>query len=255
MNALDRNGVQIDAVQAPDVDTPSGEVRYTLGNLSGGSETRPSEREDAAGGAKVVLSGACVPLVQREVFEEREKAKPISLDSMDERPSSSTDRAVTRSDVIEVEVDLKTDATTVARASIRFHAAQRNFDRSVYRVRFATAVCVSAGATSRRSLRIDSRFLLIPTSAPAVVGGEGPHVACRDMLHGDMPVEVGKRPYAARPLTVVRTSRCPSTSCTFRIEPREEPPDLLRPSRVDAPYRRSPSVRRLSCRTRSASRT
>ena len=43
----------------------------------------------------------------------------------------------------------------------------------MYRVRFAVAVPVSTGATSRPSIRVDSGFLVIATSAPAVIGGEG----------------------------------------------------------------------------------
>jgi hypothetical protein len=65
-----------------------------------------------------------MPLIHSKIIQGREKPKPIRFDPMDERSSSATDRAVARSYVIQVEIHLKADATTMARATICLHAVQ-----------------------------------------------------------------------------------------------------------------------------------
>ena len=122
MDPFDRDRIQVDAVQAAYVDTPSGEFTYALRDLSGSSMTRLPERKNATCRAEVVLGGAGVPLVEREVFERREKPKALRVHTMDESTSPAADRAVTRSDVIEIEVYLEANAATVARAAICLHA-------------------------------------------------------------------------------------------------------------------------------------
>jgi hypothetical protein len=64
--------------------------------------------------AEVVLGGARAPLIEREVFDGREKSKPFSFHPMDEGPSLPADRAVARPDVIQVEIHC---SETLARRS------------------------------------------------------------------------------------------------------------------------------------------
>ena len=125
VDPLDRNTVEVDTLQAPDVHGPSGELRCAGCDFLRRSVARPPERKDAARGAEVVLGRARVPLIQREVFEGRQQPQLLGLDSMDQRAALPTDRAVARSDVIELEINLEAGAATVARALVCLHAAQR----------------------------------------------------------------------------------------------------------------------------------
>jgi len=118
-----RDRIEIDRVQAADVDTPSGEWRCASGGLLGCPLARTPEGKNAAGGTEVVLGGSRVPLVQSEVLERGEEPEPVRLDSVNERAAPAANRAVARSNVVQVEVHLEPHATAVAGPLVGLHVA------------------------------------------------------------------------------------------------------------------------------------
>jgi hypothetical protein len=51
---------------------------------------RAAKWEDSTSGTEVVLSCACVPLVQREIVERREEAKLVLLYAVNQRSAPAT---------------------------------------------------------------------------------------------------------------------------------------------------------------------
>ena len=107
MHALDGYGVQVDAIEAANIDRPH------TGRCAG-----TPEGEDTAGLAEVVSRDMGVEGVEREIIERGEQPEALGLDPMDQGSALPADRAVADADVIQVGIDLEPDATAVAGAAI-----------------------------------------------------------------------------------------------------------------------------------------
>ena len=80
--------------------------------------------KDSTSRTEVVLGSAGMPLVQSEFIERREEPKPVLFDAMNQRPALPTNGTVARSNVVQFEIDLEPNPTTVARTAIR-HEVER----------------------------------------------------------------------------------------------------------------------------------
>ena len=109
INVLDRDGVEIDTIEASNVDGP-----YIL------RCAWASERQDAAGRTKVVSRDMRVPLIEGQIVQGREQPETIRGHAMDQGAAFSTDRTVTHPDVIQDGVDLEPHATTMTGTSIGY---------------------------------------------------------------------------------------------------------------------------------------
>jgi hypothetical protein len=90
---LDRDGGEIDAREATDVDGPE---------MWRG--TRAAEGKYAAYRAEVVLRGSGMPLVQHEFLERRQQTEARRVDAVIQSPSLAAHAAVAGADVIEIGV-------------------------------------------------------------------------------------------------------------------------------------------------------
>jgi hypothetical protein len=64
-----------------------------------------------------------VPLIQGRIAEWGENAEVRVFDAMEKRTTLSTERAVTRAHMVEIQIDLELDAPAMAAAAIRLHRA------------------------------------------------------------------------------------------------------------------------------------
>jgi hypothetical protein len=119
----DGDRIEVDAFEAADVDTPSREVRDVLSGFFRCAVARASKRQDATGRTEIVLGRARVLLVLGKFVERCKKSKLVLLDAVNQRSAPATNRAIARSNVIQLEIDLEPNPTTVAGAAVGRHAA------------------------------------------------------------------------------------------------------------------------------------
>jgi hypothetical protein len=86
----DGNRIEVDAFEAADVDTPSGERSGTLSGFFRCAVARASKRQDATGRTEIVRGRARVPLILGQVLERCQEPKLVLLDAVDQRPAPAT---------------------------------------------------------------------------------------------------------------------------------------------------------------------
>jgi hypothetical protein len=99
--------IQVDAVEAPDVDRPLVWCR-----------ARAPEWENAADRTKIVARGVGVKRIEPQIFERRQESELFGLYAMNERSAPPADRAVSDTDMVEFGLDLEPNAAAVTGASI-----------------------------------------------------------------------------------------------------------------------------------------
>src|SRR5215469_8043236 len=137
-HAPDRDSIEIDAIEAANVDCPDARVG-----------ARSAKRLDAAGRAEIVARRPCVERIERQVFERRQQAEIFWRHAEIERAAPPADRAVADTDMVEVGVDLISHATAMAGAVIGlFHPLP--FGRSgLYPPIVLSAASISAEVSSQ----------------------------------------------------------------------------------------------------------
>src|SRR5262249_8558071 len=107
VHALHGNGVEVDAVEASNIDPPQI-----------GRRARAPERENPASLAEVVSRDMGMKGVEREIIQRREQPEELRLHPMNKGAAPPTNRAVADADMIQLGVNLEPNAPAVAGASI-----------------------------------------------------------------------------------------------------------------------------------------
>ena len=103
VNVLDGYGVEVDALEAADIDRPNA-----------GRRARAPEGKDAAGLAEVISRDVRMKSIEREIVERGEQPEALWLNPMYEGSPPPADRTVADADVIQIGVDLEPNAAAMA---------------------------------------------------------------------------------------------------------------------------------------------
>ena len=111
MHVFDVERADLYVWQATNIDAPA------LGRRSGAPK-----RKNSTHGTKIVFRSFRIPLIERQVFQRRQRTEAAFLDAMNKRSSTATYGAVTYADVVKVRIDLEFHLSAMATAAIgRFH--------------------------------------------------------------------------------------------------------------------------------------
>lgn len=111
MNPLDGDVVEIDPLETTHVDGPEM-----------GRRPWPPKRKDTAFGTEVVDGLTGMKSVGREVLKRGEQLQGPFVHTVDQGPTPPTDRAVARSNVVDLRPNSEADPTAVATTLVFLHA-------------------------------------------------------------------------------------------------------------------------------------
>lgn len=118
----DRNGIEIHAFKATNIDRPAIKWRPAFRYLFGRWCAGTPERQDAAGWAEKILGRPASPLVQHQVFPGCEQSEILFRDPVVQCPSSSADGAVTDTYMVDISLDLESNPAAVTGAIVFTHS-------------------------------------------------------------------------------------------------------------------------------------
>src|SRR5581483_1829150 len=123
VDPLDRERLNIDALQAPNVHRPSVEGFRSVVELMRRGIAGTTKRENSTDRTEVVLRGHGTPLVQRQRFPRCEQAQRLLWHSKIQSATPTADGAIAQPHMIDLRVHLEADAGAVAGTCVRGHGA------------------------------------------------------------------------------------------------------------------------------------
>jgi len=123
VDPADRQRVEIHALKAAEIDRPAIKRLHALPQLLRRRIGGAPERQDAARRAEVILRCPRPPLIQRQLFPRCQQPKVLLRHPKVQRSAPRADRAIARSSMIDLRLDLEPHLPAVTRSAIHCHGS------------------------------------------------------------------------------------------------------------------------------------